>query len=110
MSQSLATSPNHAVDRCLAAYHETYQAARADGKSATSASFAADDAYRRAMPRLDTRDDIRAFIACVAHGLLLDIVHRTDGPRLLAAARAAAAALPREFRPAGRPATLSEAS
>lgn len=103
MSQSLTSDPNQAVDRCWTAYHQAYRNAIAAGKSGFDAKDPARDAYLRAMPRLGTRDEIRGFLACVANAMLFDIVFRSDGPYLLAAARAAAAALPRESRPIGRP-------
>ncbi|MFP5237406.1 MAG: hypothetical protein ACLGSD_16035 [Acidobacteriota bacterium] len=103
MSQSSATNPNEAVDRCWAAYRQAHDQAIAEGTSREIAGIRAEKAYRRAMPRLHTRDEIRAFLACVADGLLFEIIYRSEGPYLLASARAATAALPREVRPVGRP-------
>lgn len=103
MTESLATDPNHAVDRCWAAYRQAVTEDMAAGSSKASAEYNSRAVYRRAMPRLHTRDDIRAFLACVADGLLFGMFDHNHGPQLLAAARAAAAALPRESRPVGRP-------
>ncbi|MFP5237950.1 MAG: hypothetical protein ACLGSD_18795 [Acidobacteriota bacterium] len=113
MSNTSAIQPSQAVERCRAAYQNAYKDSLAAGNSNSSAKDAAHDAYLQAMPHLDTRDDIRSFIACVTHGILHDIFWRRNGKELLVAARIAAAALPRESssagRPAGRPAVLPTA-
>lgn len=108
MSQSLNSDPNQAVDRCWTAYHQAYNKAIAAGKSGFDAKDPARDAYLRAMPRLGSRDEIRGFLACVANAMLFDILYRNDGTHLLAAARVAAAALPREHHSGGRPKSLPD--
>lgn len=103
LSESLTTDPTQAVERCWAAYRQTKDQAIADGVSRDGAKIRAQNAYLHAMPHLDTRDDIRGFLACIAEALLFDIIYRKDVPLLMAAARIAAAALPRETHPVGRP-------
>src|SRR6185437_12980035 len=60
-------------------------------------------AYFRHIPFLSDAENIRAFIACVGHGMLIGAIHMQDGAKLLYAAQVARSALPREIRPAGRP-------
>jgi hypothetical protein len=45
------------------------------------------------MPSLSGPDNIRDFIACVAHGMLIGAIRDTDGARLLYAAQVARGAL-----------------
>lgn len=80
MKESLTTDPNQAVDRCWAAYHQAVKEDVAAGTSQSSAEYHARAAYRRAMPRLHTRDDIRAFLACLADGLLFGMLDHNQGP------------------------------
>lgn len=101
-----SVQPTQIVDLCWAAYRQAFDRASAAGKSSYDAKENAREAYLHAMPRLDTRDDIRAFIACVTYGMLFDVFWRNNGSELIAAARIAAAALPREPGAMGRPKNL----
>jgi len=58
-----------------------------------NASIEADLAYRNAMPPLSGQSNIRDFIACTAHGLLVGIIQYEDASKLLSAARVALVAL-----------------
>jgi hypothetical protein len=49
-------------------------------------------AYRNAMPPLVGSRNIRDFIACTAHGMLIGAIDGDDGSRLLHAARVASTA------------------
>jgi len=51
------------------------------------ASKAAHDAYRNALPPLSGVENIRDFIACVAHGMLIDSIRDCVAARLLYAAK-----------------------
>jgi hypothetical protein len=52
---------------------------------------------------LTSQANIRGFIACIGHGMLIEIIRKDDGAKLLYAAQTALAALPRELKSAGRP-------
>jgi hypothetical protein len=62
------------------------------------------NAYSNAMPSLDGYENIRDYIACIAHGMLLGVFDSVDGPKHLYAAQIALCVLPREPRnPVGKP-------
>ena len=96
-------SLKEAVQNCRRAYKQTLAADEARGLSPGTAADNAAKAYCKALPYLTSAGNIRAFIACVAHAMPFRIIHMDDGLKLINAARAAFAALPRESRPAGRP-------
>lgn len=99
-------SANPAVAHCCQVYNEAMQAARAQGESQYGSTQAGERAYRHAMPPLSGPDNIRDFIACVAHGMLLDAIKGSDGARLLYAAQIAYGAVEKPApRPPGRPAS-----
>ena len=83
---SEAISP---ITRCTNAYSK----ARADAFARSQSRYAADEAgakaYRRAMPPLLGAENIREFIACVAHGMLLGAIENKDASKLLYAAQVA---------------------
>lgn len=84
---------NPGVIRCCGAAHRAFLAAVAEGKPDEAAHSEGVQAYRRAMPPLDSDDNIRNFISCVAHAMLLRILDPAETPRLLYAAQCAIAAL-----------------
>jgi hypothetical protein len=59
--------------------------------------------FLRHIPFLSDAENIRVFIACVSHGMLIGAIRMPDGTKLLYAAQIAHSALPREVRPVGRP-------
>src|ERR1700685_2571311 len=107
-----------AVARCCQAMQAAYQAIRstyeANGKESDEecqdrAAVAAQRAYCQAMPPLSGCENIRDFIACVAHGMLLDVFTGAESTRLLYAAQVAntaarghAATIPAALSRAGR--------
>lgn len=91
-----------AVKRCCSAYNQAHAAARSAGATDCAAREKGKEAFRKSMPCLTSRNDIREFIACVAQGMLLDVFFCDEAPKLLAAAKAAVGALPRESNPVGR--------
>jgi hypothetical protein len=86
---------NPAVARCCAAWQSAYQAetAREPRKENQPwANYCGHKAYRNAMPPLCGSENIRDFIACIAHGILIGSIRGADGARLLYAAQVAATA------------------
>ncbi len=83
------TTANPAVARCHDAWIRAYRAELETSRSISSASYSAARAYRDEMPPLIGYDDIRAFIACVAQGILLDAFDSTQSSKLLYAAQVA---------------------
>ena len=55
-------------------------------------------AYREAMPPLSGAQNIRDFIACVAHGMLMDVFSSEEASKLLYAAQVAASAESKRYR------------
>jgi hypothetical protein len=110
-TQTAELSPHAAVQRCCTAYRHAIEAG--GGPKVSSARDAAQEAYKAALPFLSTRASIRGFIACIAQGMVFGIFFFDEGPKLIAAAKAALSALPPEAapmaphsaRPAGRPRT-----
>jgi hypothetical protein len=88
---SNAVPENPAITRCMNALRRAYQAGLADGKSKCSASMDGEAAYRSAMPRLSGQENIRDFIACVAHGMLIETIEESSATKLLYAAQVALA-------------------
>jgi hypothetical protein len=91
-----------AVARCRDAYLKAYLAFRdsngGPGKASTHyCEKAGGRAFRNALPQLSSRQNILAFIACIAEGVLLEeAIDGSDSGRLLYAAQVALGALPRE--------------
>jgi hypothetical protein len=83
------TSANLAVAHCCDAFDRAKKAARARGKGQVFAHLAGIEAYRNAMPWLSGYDKIPDFIACTAHGMLIDVIDGERGARLLYAAQVA---------------------
>jgi len=96
-----AASANPAAARCCDARSRTIQACLAKGDSEVAAYLDADDAYCRAMPPLSGIQNIRDFIACVAHGLIINVFLESTATKLLYAAQVAFNALPKGL-PRGR--------
>jgi hypothetical protein len=59
----------------------------------------ADDAYRAALPPLAGEANIRNFVACITHGMVLGVFEPSEGSKLLYGAQVAAVAESRRFRP-----------
>ncbi|HWG19836.1 MAG TPA: hypothetical protein VG225_04835 [Terracidiphilus sp.] len=93
---------NVTVQNCCNAYNKALIAERSKGVKGHEAREKAVEKYRDQMPYLSSQANIRGYIACVAHAMLIDIIRKDDGTKLLYAAQIALAALPREVRSAGR--------
>ena len=100
---STAAAANPAVARCCDAYAQTYRLVSAVKDQAYNASHEAIEAYRRAMPPLDSSENIRDFIACVTYGLIINVFFIEMAGKLLYAAQIARGAQ-RDLRPRPQPA------
>jgi len=98
---------NIAVIACITAWNEEWDELVQFQVSETQLQKAAANAYRRAMPPLSGRRNIRDFVACVTKGLLVGAIEYSEGPKLLYAAQIAHATCKprRPTRPPGRPST-----
>jgi hypothetical protein len=103
MSNALeeTTASNPAVTRCHDAMERAFRAIKStydkDGNESEDqcqdrAAVAAQKAYCQAMPPLSGSENIRNFIACVAHGMLLEVFTGAESTRLLYAAQVAGSA------------------
>jgi hypothetical protein len=97
-------SPNPAVQRCCEALERSLEESRANGKANYYEEEHADQAYMNAMPHLSGYENIRDFIACVTHGMVIGAIDHIEGPKLLYAAQIAVGALRHEPKPEKRPA------
>jgi len=89
-----------AIRRCDAAWRRAFKSCMEDHDNEYTAATQASEAFRNAMPLLDGYDGVRNFIACVAHGILIDAIPRDKGGQLLYAAQVAMAVIQRDQKPA----------
>ncbi len=86
-----------AIKRCCAAWQRAYDASMEAANGASMADvFAAHEAgpaYCKALPPLAGYENIRDFIACVAHGILIEAIPQQRANQLLYAAQVALATL-----------------
>lgn len=86
-----------AIRRCCAAWKRAYEAyLEGTDRSNRTRIFAAHEAgpaYCRAMPPLAGYENIRDFIACAAHGILINAIPEKRANQLLYAAQVALASL-----------------
>ena len=87
-----------AIRRCHAAWKRAYDAyIQRKGDDFLSRAMAktgdAPDAYRAAMPALDSIENVRNFIACTAHGILIETIPQQCAGQLLYAAQVALSVL-----------------
>jgi hypothetical protein len=94
-------SENPAVARCCEAYARVSKIAADQGKGYVYASFYGAKAFRKALPALSSPENIRDFIACVAHGTLIGTIQGPDAARLLYAAQVAHTAARTQPTPPG---------
>jgi hypothetical protein len=100
-------SANPAIARCTQAYTAGLRTAVKEGQNSWESERAAKAAYRDAMPPLSGPRNIRDFIACVAHAMLIQAISGSDGARLLYAAQVASAAHKAQPRKKNKPSTKS---
>ena len=86
---TIAAHQNPVVARCTRAWVLFYCEATMKGASDDSARAKARMGYRLAMPPLTGSRNVRDFIACVTHGMLLDVFDGKEATQLLHAAQVA---------------------
>ena len=91
-----AVPENPAIACCLCAMALAYKEEKAIKNDHYDAVRKGHKGYRKAMPRLSGYDNIRNFIACVAHGMLIGAIDSDDSTKLLYAAQVALGAVRRE--------------
>jgi hypothetical protein len=103
-------SVNPAVNRCMRACNRAAKKTRAELGTSEEAEFiVAKEArfrYLRAMPPLDSYENVRDFIACVSFAEVLNLILHHQAEDLLSSAKFALAALRLEKKPSrgpGRP-------
>jgi len=87
-----ATNPssgNPAIAQCCKAYADVLKLAPSKGRVDFETVSRAEKAYREAMPPLSGNENIRDFLACLAHGMLIGAISLTDGTRLTYVAQVA---------------------
>ena len=84
---------NAAVKRCCAACEHSLQQSAAEELSSYTVKERATQAYLKAIPHLCGYESVCDFIACVTHGMILDVISSTDGAKFLYAAQVAIGAL-----------------
>jgi hypothetical protein len=82
-----------AVNACKYEWDHAYELAKEKGLAPQKALRMASVAYKLAMPRMEDLPSIRAAIACIAHGIQLEVFDGRDGSQLLYAAQVALATL-----------------
>jgi hypothetical protein len=80
---------NPTVAHCMSAWEHAYKTTLAKDKDSPLASYEASKAYREAMPPLSGYENIRDFIACTAHAMLIGALLGEQGTKLLYAAQVA---------------------
>jgi hypothetical protein len=87
--QHVAPAQNPAVALCYESYTRALDEAEEMKVYTARAQMLARDVYRKALPPLSGRENIRDFIACVAHAMLLKIIEPEEATRLFYAAQVA---------------------
>lgn len=91
---------NPAVARCLKAWNAAYRATERNGEDEEECAYVAAMAYCEALPPLFGVRNIRNYIACVAHGVAIGAIDRSEGSGLIYAAQVAFST--RRIRPSSR--------
>jgi hypothetical protein len=84
---------NAAVLRCCEATKRSRRESLSKHRDIVETVLQADEAYRKAMPELVGYENIRDFIACVGHGMVMGTMTAFQADKLLCAARLALSAL-----------------
>jgi hypothetical protein len=94
-----------AIQRCSEAWYTTFDEMLARGSTRLSSRLRANAAYRYAMPPLNTPSNVRDFIACVVHGMMVGAIIDDLGTRWLYAAQVASGNLKKHFAEGASPAS-----
>ena len=89
---------DRALSACKDAWSHAYQIAHDKGLAANAALRMASVANKLAMPKMDSLPTIRASIACIAQGIVLEVFDGRDGSQLLYAAQVALSVLNQKQR------------
>jgi hypothetical protein len=81
-----------AIRRCCQAWYSAFRAAQVANTNPVSVRMRANEAYRYAMPPLTSTENVRDFVACVVHGMMVGAIVDERGTRWLYAAQVAASA------------------
>lgn len=95
---------NPAVLRCMEAFRRSIEESRARKMEKYDAQRLATAAYLEVVPDLSGFENIRDFIACVAHGMMANFISEIEGNKLLYAAQVATSVLRIEPKPQKKPA------
>jgi len=87
--ESIPVPENPASALCYSQWQRVYQQEIAKGEHWVNAAKRAGLAYRKAMPSLSGEENIRDFVTCVAHGMLIGAIEGKDASKLLYAAQVA---------------------
>jgi hypothetical protein len=93
-----------AIDRCCQAWYKAFKNAQAKGTNPVSVRLRANEAYRYAMPPLTSDENVRDFVACVVHGMMVGAIIDELAARWLYAAQIARSM----FKQAKRPKSLEK--
>ncbi len=86
--------PNMAVETCVRTYTTLLQEKVEAKAPKDQLARIGRIAYCGALPHLTNADSIRDFIACVVHGMAIDVIPSAEGTRLLYGAQVAHSAQP----------------
>ena len=81
---------------CKDEWTHAFNLAKQKGLPAPKALRMASVAYKLAMPKMDSLPTIRAYVACIAQGIQLEVFDGRDGSQLLYAAQVALTVLRQE--------------
>jgi hypothetical protein len=93
-----APQRNIAIDHCCDAYNNAIKLAIEKKLSSYDGERRAEKAYRQAMPPLSGEANIRDFITCLGHAMLLNVISPEQGTKFLYAAQIAFSACDRQKR------------
>ena len=102
-SHNTGPESNRAIARCLQAWQSAFDAAHRQGQDKHDCEEAAAEAYKLALPPLDSYENIRDFIACITHGMFLSSFEFRDSKDYLFAAQVAVSALRAQPKPPALP-------
>jgi len=93
-----------AIVRCCDAWYRAFQSAESRGLATASTWLRANEAYRNAMPPLNSPENIRDFVACLTHGMIINAIVDPFSAKLLKVVALAAQIARDTSKVAGTPA------